>query len=133
MILRNLHALSSLDPAGGGPVAGVHQLTKRNVLLGLVVELVTLDDHSASWFKNISFRVHALSPAKLGIYGCSSRYVPRPRERAHNYDCVTINGIWDFNTYYIKGALRKTKEPYVVFAHGMPVLGLSTATRSSNS
>ena len=39
------------------------------------------------------------SPTKLGIYGCSCRYVPRSRERAHSYDCVITNGIWDFNSY----------------------------------
>ncbi len=119
MPLRILHSLNTLNPASGGPVEGVHQLTKRNVLLGHVVELVTLDDPNASWLKNIPIKVHALGPTKLGIYGFSPRYVQWLREHAHNYDCVIINGIWNFNSYGTWLGLRKTNVPYFVFTHGM--------------
>ena len=119
MALRILHALSSLDPAGGGPVEGVHQLTKRNLLLGHQVEFLTLDAPDSPWLKNITVPVHAVGPTFLGIYGFSPRYVPWLRANAHNYNCVIVNGIWNFNCYGTWLALRKTNVPYFVFTHGM--------------
>jgi glycosyltransferase involved in cell wall biosynthesis len=119
MPLRILHSLSTLNPAAGGPVEGVHQLTRRNLLLGHVVEFVTLDDPDSPWLKNIPVKVHALGPTSLGIYGFTPRYVPWLREHAHNYDCVVVNGIWNFNSFGTWLGLHKPNVPYFVFTHGM--------------
>jgi len=119
MPLRILHALSTLNPASGGPVEGVHQLTRRNVLLGHVVEFLTLDAPDSPWLKNSEVPVHAVGPTSFGIYGYSPKYVPWLRAHASNYDCVIVNGIWNFNSYGTWLALRKTGVPYFVFTHGM--------------
>ena len=119
MPLRILHALSTLNPAAGGPVEGVHQLTRRNVLLGHHIEFLTLDAPGEPWLKRILVPVHAVGPTTLGIYGYSPRYVSWLRVHAHNFDCVIVNGIWNFNGYGTWLALRNTDIPYFVFTHGM--------------
>ena len=119
MALRILHAISSLNPTGGGPVEGVHQLTSRNLLLGHHVEFLTLDAPDSPWLKTITVPVHAVGPTSLGIYGFSPRFVPWLRANAHHYDCVVVNGVWNFNSYGTWLALRNTNVPYFVFTHGM--------------
>ena len=119
MALRILHAISTLNPTGGGPVEGLHQLTKQNTLLGHHVEFLTLDAPDSLWLKNCPVPVHAVGPHSLGIYGFTPRYIPWLRANAHRYDCVVVNGIWNFNGYGTWLALRDTNTPYFVFTHGM--------------
>ncbi|MEI6861853.1 MAG: glycosyltransferase [Verrucomicrobiota bacterium] len=118
MKLRILHALPSVNPAEGGPVEGVRQLTKVNQRFGHNVEIVCLDAPDAPWLANAGARVHALGPG-YGRYGYAPRYVPWLRENARNYDCVIVNGIWQYHCYGTWLALKKSRVPYCVFPHGM--------------
>ena len=103
MALRILHVLRSLDPRNGGPVEGVRQLTRRNLLIGHQVELLTLDGPHEPWLARAEVPVHAVGPAWKS-YGYTPRLVPWLLENAARYDCVIVNGIWDYNAFTI--ALR---------------------------
>ncbi len=118
MRLRILHALPSVNPAEGGPVEGVRQLTKVNLRFGHQIEVVCLDAPDAPWLEQVGTKVHALGPG-YGTYGYSPRFVPWLRENAHNYDCVIVNGIWQYHCYGTWRALRGSGVPYFVFPHGM--------------
>jgi glycosyltransferase involved in cell wall biosynthesis len=118
MGLRILHMIRSVNPAEGGPVEGVRQLSKVNHAFGHKIEVASLDSPDAPWLDTIGTTVHPLGPG-LGVYGYTARLVPWLRLNAGNYDCVIINGIWQFNTYGTWLALRHSKTPYFVFTHGM--------------
>ena len=118
MRLKILHALPTIDPAYGGPVEGVKQLSKINASYGHLVEVVTLDDPASPWLRSIDFPVHALGPG-LTSYRFSFRFVSWLRQNRRKYDVVIVNGVWSFNTFGVWCALRHTNTPYYVYTHGM--------------
>ncbi len=118
MALRILHAISTINPATGGPVEGVRQLTAVNELYGHKIEVATLDAPEDPWVRDSQLVVHALGPG-FGGYGFCPRYVDWLRANAGRYDAVIVNGIWGFNALGTWQALRKTATPYMVFTHGM--------------
>jgi glycosyltransferase involved in cell wall biosynthesis len=118
MGLRILHSLRSVSPAEGGPVEGVRQLSKVNQSFGHTVEVVSLDPPDAPWLDRVGAPVHALGPGR-GTYGYSPRLGPWLEANARRFDCVIINGIWQYNCYGAWRALRRTGVPHFVFTHGM--------------
>ncbi len=118
MQLRILHSIASVDPASGGPIEGVRQLSRINKNYGHRIELLTLDDPASRWVREFPYTVHAMGPA-FTRYGYSPRFVPWLRANARNYDCVVVNGIWGYNCFGTWRALRETGVPYFVYTHGM--------------
>jgi len=116
--VRILHTISSVNPAGGGPIEGVRQLGKVNTLSGHTVEIASLDEPNASFLKDFGFPVHALGPSSLG-YCLAPRYVPWLRDNASKYDIIIVNGIWQYTSFGAWRALGQSSTPYVVFTHGM--------------
>ncbi len=116
--MKILHCIRSVNPAGGGPIAG---LIARAPILKQQhhdVDIVSLDAPSSSYLADIPYRVYPLGPGLAG-YGYTTRLVPWLKKYAQNYDCVIVNGIWQFNSFAVWLALRKTQIPYFVFTHGM--------------
>ena len=114
--MRILHIIGTLNPEAGGPSQSVR------VLLGYgpevyPAEVVTLDDPSAPYLKEIGFTVHALGPIK-NAYGSNPRLLPWLRENRHRFDGVVVNGLWQYCGYAAWRALAG-KTPYMVFTHGM--------------
>ncbi|HVE16526.1 MAG TPA: glycosyltransferase [Chthoniobacterales bacterium] len=119
MTLRLLHAIASADPAGGGPIEGVRQISAINTRYNHEVEIVTLDPPDAPFLASFPYKIHALGPG-ITSYGFSIRFVEWLRANASQYDAVIVNGVWGFNALGTWLALRKTREvPYMVFTHGM--------------
>ena len=118
MPLRILHAIGSVNPASGGPIEGVKQISKINETYGHTPEVLSLDDPASPWLDKLGFKVHAMGPAYTN-YGYCPRLVEWLRANRHNYDVVIINGIWGYNALGVWYALRKTDTPYYVYTHGM--------------
>lgn len=119
MSLRILHSIASVDPAGGGPIEGVRQLSMINEKYDHEVEIVTLDSPDSPFLAKCPFPVHAMGPGVTG-YGFSRRYLDWMRANARNYDAVVVNGVWGFNALGTWLAMRKQADvPYFVFTHGM--------------
>ena len=116
--MRILHSISSVNPAGGGPIEGIKQLGRVNLAYGHSVEVISLDAPDAPFLKDFPLPIHPLGPASLS-YGFSHRYVPWLRANISNYDFVIVNGIWQYNSFGTWRALRRSSTPYVVFTHGM--------------
>jgi glycosyltransferase involved in cell wall biosynthesis len=115
---RILHAIRSVNPAGGGPIEGIKQLTVANLRHGHHVEVVTLDAPSDPWVKDCPIQCHAMGPSLLG-YGYSPRFVPWLRANHRHFDAVIVNGLWQYSSYGVWRALAGTPVPYFVFPHGM--------------
>lgn len=119
MSLRLLHVIRSVDPAVGGPVEGIRQLASAYKSMGISAEVVSLDDPDSKHAQDFSLPVHLLGPTHLGRYSYSSRLGPWLSHNHEKYDCVIVNGLWQYHSYAVRHALRKTGRPYVVFTHGM--------------
>ena len=117
-MLRILHAIGSVNPAVGGPLEGVRQISKVNQAYGHLPEVLSLDAPDDPWVKKLEYKVHALGPGYTA-YGYCPRLVPWLLENAKNYDVVIVNGIWGYNCYGVWRALRHSSTPYYVYTHGM--------------
>lgn len=118
MTLRILHSIASVDPATGGPIEGVRQMSAINARYGHRVELLTLDDPASEWVQRFPLKVHAMGPG-VTRFGWAPRFVPWLRAHAAEYDCVVVNGIWGYNCFGTWRALRGSSHPYCVYTHGM--------------
>lgn len=117
-MLRILHAIASVNPAIGGPLEGVRQISKINHGFGHQPEILSLDSPSEPWVRKLEYKVHAMGPGYTA-YGYCPRLVPWLREHAKDYDVVIVNGIWGYNCFGVWRALRGTSVPYYVYTHGM--------------
>jgi glycosyltransferase involved in cell wall biosynthesis len=117
--LDYLHVISSLNPEGGGPAEGVRQLCDRAMRFGNGCEVATLDPPGQPWAESFPCPVHSFGPGRLGKY----RYAPRLhtwlRANASRFECVIVNGLWQYHGYAVRDALRECATPYYVFTHGM--------------
>ena len=115
---RILHAIHSVNPAGGGPIEGVKQMSVINERHGHTIDIISLDAPGDPWVSACPIRCHALGPGWLP-YGYASRFVPWLRAHRRDYDVVIVNGIWQYSSFGVWRALAGTPTPYFVFTHGM--------------
>jgi glycosyltransferase involved in cell wall biosynthesis len=116
--VKILHIISSVNPAGGGPIEGIKQLGATLMSQGHPVEVASLDPPGAPYLAQAPLPVYALGPPQFK-YGFSSRFAPWLRDNAARYDAVIVNGIWQYHSFAAWKVLRKTSTPYVLFTHGM--------------
>lgn len=113
-----LHIISSVDPAGGGPIEGVKQLGTALMAQGHRVEIASLDPPGAPFLKQCPMPVYALGPATLN-YAFSARLAPWLQANRLSYDAVIVNGVWQYHSFAAWRVLRHSTTPYVLFTHGM--------------
>lgn len=116
--VRILHAIRSLDPAGGGPAEGLRQLTAATAALGQFAEVLTLDAASEPWMRDFPCPVHAIGPVALG-YGYSGRVGPWLQSHARDYDAIVVHGLWQFHGLSVWRGQHGGPIPYFVYPHGM--------------
>ncbi|MES1024385.1 glycosyltransferase [Gloeocapsa sp. BRSZ] len=116
--MRILWTIASVNPASGGPIEAVKQISESLNSRGCISEVACLDSPDAPWLKTFPLKVHALGPGITG-YGYSANFVPWLKYNARNYDCAIANGIWQYSSFGTWLALRNTSTPYFVFTHGM--------------
>lgn len=114
-ILRSIH---SVNPALGGPIESVTQSSALLARRGHDVEIISLDAPTDPWVRDCPMPVHALGPGR-GSYGYAPSFSRWIRERSANYDAVIVQGLWQYSSFGVWRALRKTSTPYFVFPHGM--------------
>lgn len=85
--------------------------------IGYTGEVVTLDDPSAPFLKDIPFPVTALGPTSLN-YGYTKKLKPWLVANRDRFDGVIVNGLWQYCGLAAKQTLRG-HTPYMVFTHGM--------------
>ncbi|RTE90031.1 glycosyltransferase [Bradyrhizobium sp. LVM 105] len=123
--LKLLHIIASVDPAYGGPVEGI--LQQNRVTRSLEREIVSLDPADAPFLLDFPIRTHALGSYKTGQgwgnlfkrYGFTGMLIPWLKSHIRNYDCVVVNGLWNFSTFAAARVLPNSGTPYFVFTHGM--------------
>jgi glycosyltransferase involved in cell wall biosynthesis len=116
--MKILQLLPSIDPKLGGPCEVVRQLGQALETTGHRTEVATLDDPGAKYLKQFPLPVHALGPGVMG-YQYSSRIGPWLREHARGFDCMIVNGLWQYPGLAAWLSARRSRMPYFVFTHGM--------------
>ena len=115
--MRILYLLRSLDPAFGGPIEAVRLMSQEHVAAGHQVEIAALDQPGDP-AGDMPFPLHLLGPAR-GTFGHADKLVPWLREHHARFDGVVVNGLWQYQGYGCRVALKDTATPYFVFPHGM--------------
>ena len=116
--MKLLQVIHSLNPAGGGPIEHIKQLSQVLVELGHTAEVACLDSPDAPWLSQLPIRVFALGSGFLK-YGYSKHFIPWMKEHAKGYDVVIVRGMWQYSSFGVWQALRNASIPYFVFPHGM--------------
>jgi glycosyltransferase involved in cell wall biosynthesis len=116
--MRILHFISSIDPAGGGPVESLRQHCAIYAQGGHEVEVASLD--APEFVQSLQFPAPliGLGPGR-GTYAYSPRALPWLRANVDRFDVVFVDGIWNYNTLAAHRALVGTEIPWAIFAHGM--------------
>lgn len=116
--MKILHLVSTVDPRSGGPIEGVRQSGLAMTALGHRVEVASLDPIDAPYVRDFPLQLHALGPAR-GHYGYCPSYVPWLRENATRFNAAFVHGLWQYHGFGAWRALRHSRLPYYVYAHGM--------------
>jgi glycosyltransferase involved in cell wall biosynthesis len=120
-LLRLIH---SLDPAAGGPVQGIHQLTPFLIERGVRTQVLSLDPADAPWLASTAregFQPLGLGPG-LGTYGYRRGLVDALMPHLATADVVVVHGLWQYHAFAAWRAWRRLgadRPPYWVYPHGM--------------
>ena len=117
-MMRILHVIRTLNPAWGGPVEGLRNLTAQAGLRGHEPEIVCADEPGAPWLSQWSLQVHGVGPAQLGIYGITKDLDEWLKANLSRFDVIVVHGIWMYFSYAVWKATRRTDVPYFLFIHG---------------
>lgn len=123
--MRILRVIDSMNPEKGGPSQGIRNSIDQLEKIGVLNEVVCLDDPGGSFIKNASFKIHALGSAK-GPWAYNAQLKPWLTGHLHEYDVVIIHGLWLSHSYITARVWRKMKEDrktglpdLYVMPHGM--------------
>ncbi len=116
--MRILHIISSVNPAGGGPIEGIKQLAGAYLRFNHSIEVLCIDDPSENYVKEFPLPVHAIGRGYLN-YRYNPHFVPWLRANLHRYDIAIVNGLWQYQSFGTWRALHGSRLPYVVYTHGM--------------
>ena len=108
----------TLDPSVGGVAPALLALSRGLARRGHKIDIVALDDPETPWLAHVDLPVHALG-AGTTSYRYSSKLLPWLREHGGEYDCVIVNGLWQYLSFAAWRRFAGSPIPYYVFPHGM--------------
>ncbi|MEL7344783.1 MAG: glycosyltransferase [Pseudomonadota bacterium] len=116
--MRLLRIIPTLNPAYGGPVAGLLATTKGLTRAGVTTEVVTLDPADAPWLAQAPVRAVGVGPGLLkpGFTMRLNQWIAR---NAHRFDAAIVHGIWTHASVGGAAALARAGVPYLLYTHGM--------------
>ena len=117
--MKLLHVIASCSPRGGGPIEGIKQLYKYYKKNGVKTEILSADDPKETFLKDkLLPKVHALGKGYLKY-----RFNPKIKiwlnDNIKNYDCIIIDGLWQYHDYITWKVAKNKNVPYYIFTHGM--------------
>jgi glycosyltransferase involved in cell wall biosynthesis len=116
--LNVLQMVQTLDPSVGGVSPAVLALSRGLARRGHKIDIVVLDDPASPWLADVDLTVRALGTG-LTSYRYSKKLMPWLRKHGGNYDCVIVNGLWQYISFAAWRRYARTSTPYFVFPHGM--------------
>jgi glycosyltransferase involved in cell wall biosynthesis len=107
-----------LNPAGGGPIEGLKQITPFLSRSGIDSVVASLDPPTSAWLSDLPFQTIPLGPV-LGGYGYRPGLVSSLSALSPGFDAVIVEGLWQYHALAAWRAFHGTSIPYYVFVHGM--------------
>jgi glycosyltransferase involved in cell wall biosynthesis len=107
-----------LNPAGGGPIEGLKQITPFLSRSGIDSVVASLDPPTSPWLSDLPFKTIPLGPV-LGGYGYRPGLVSALTALSPRFDAVIVEGLWQYHAFAAWRAFHGTSVPYYVFVHGM--------------
>jgi len=127
--LKIVHAISTLDPATGGPPAVVARLAVCQARLGHHVTLISHRPHERAEqiqqaLKNVpdhdAVEYHYLEPlAGLARFRAAAAIGPPLRTLLQGRDCLHLHGVWEPALRTAAAVARQFELPYTLCPHGM--------------
>lgn len=94
-----------MKPEMGGVTVAIQMLASGLNSLGVENEIVSLDHPNSPFLKEHPLIVHALGPGDK-IWRYSSKLIPWLKINSLRFDAMIVHGLWLFNGYALKSALR---------------------------
>ena len=116
--MRILRLIRSLNPAGGGPIEGLKQITPFLSRSGIDSVVASLDPPTSAWLSDLPFQTIPLGPV-LGGYGYRPGLVSALSALSPCFDAVIVEGLWQYHALAAWRAFHGASIPYYVFVHGM--------------
>ena len=117
--MKILHVISSLNPEEGGPVENVRQYCGNYKLKNIKADVLCSDSPKDKWIKKEKkINIYAVGPVKFK-YSFNLKLFRWLKLNINNYDCVIINGVWQFHSVAARYVCLKNKIPFYLFTHGM--------------
>lgn len=104
--MRILRVINTMNPSYGGPCQGIRNSIPEMKRVGVINDVVCLDDPNDNFIELDPFRVIALGKAK-GPWAFNANLIPWLVENFKNYNVVIIHGVWLFHGYAVMKALKK--------------------------
>lgn len=113
-----------MDPKQGGPCQGIRNSIPAQEKLGVINEVLTLDDPASAFLKQDNFIINAIGPSN-GPYSYCSGLKDWLKNNLERFDLIIIHGLWQYHSYTtykiwreLKRKSRKAPSIYVM-PHGM--------------
>ena len=117
--MKILRVIASVDPATGGPVAGMRAITPVLAKLGHETDFLTVDDPFAGYLQSWVGQTFAMGPAPTS-YAYARRVRPWLEKNISRYDAVIVHGLWQYLGLAVRSVTRaRGGPPYFVIPHGM--------------
>ncbi|MFL6594339.1 MAG: glycosyltransferase [Chthoniobacterales bacterium] len=116
--MKILQMVHSLDTRTGGVAQATILLSEEMARQGHRVEITTLDPQGSQAIGATKLPVHALGRTVHG-YGYAPKLLPWLKRHGRNYDCVIVNGCWQYSGFAAWRRFHGSPIPYYVFPHGM--------------
>jgi glycosyltransferase involved in cell wall biosynthesis len=116
-VVKLLHCVHSIKPESGGPVEFIRQMAEQQKKLGYTIEVLSTDRSDSNYIQEFPAPVHALGSGSA--YGYSPQYLEWLENHVGEFDLAIVNGLWQYPSFAVRHACRRSQKPYVVFPHGM--------------
>lgn len=116
--MRILHVIRTLNPAWGGPVEGLRNLTAQARRRGYEVEVLCADDPESSWLHTGELQIHPVGRGRLRNFGITRKLDDWLGGNLSRFDVIVVHGIWMYFSYAVWKATRRIPVPYFLFIHG---------------
>ena len=116
--MKILQLTRTLDRSSGGVLQAMLSFSDALTQAGHDVEIVSLDLPNSPWLDEAGIKSHALG-VNRSTYGYSGRLLPWLRDEGGRFDCVIVNGIWQYHSFAAWRRYAGSRIPYYVLPQGM--------------
>jgi glycosyltransferase involved in cell wall biosynthesis len=119
--MRLLHIISSMNPATGGVCSAVQMIIKGLSDLGVLNEVVCMDDPGADFLLQNKFKIYAVGNGRSS-WNYTRKLYTWLKKNIKNYDIIIVHGLWQYHSFAAHKAWKQTKanQPKLfIMPHGM--------------